>query len=83
MHKLSTWSLTLLQIRFLTFKASHRNKQCSVMMKTQMVSLNCKRMKVRRYICYDIRAVNLKSSSYISDIVVEFPKILAILVLVS
>ena len=32
MHKLSMWSLTLLQICFLIFKTSYRNKQCSVML---------------------------------------------------
>ena len=37
MHELSMWSLTLLQICFLIFKTSYRNKQCSTMLKTQMV----------------------------------------------
>ena len=36
--KLSMWSLTLLQICFLTFKTSCGNTQCSIMLKMQIVS---------------------------------------------
>ena len=55
------WSLTLLQICFLTFEVSFWNKQCYVMMKTQMVSQHCKRIKVQRYICSNRHAFNFES----------------------
>ena len=52
------WSLTLLQICFLTFEMSYRNKQCSVVFKTLTVDYYYSRKKVQRHICYDIHAFN-------------------------
>ena len=49
--ELSMWSLTVLQICLLTFEASYRNKQCTVMLKAQMVRQYYSRIKVQRYIC--------------------------------
>ena len=68
MHELSMWLLTLLQICFLIFKTSYRNKQCSVMLKTQMV---------------DLFAIKFILLTLKTDLVREFLKILAISVLVS
>ena len=45
---------------FLDLKTSYSNKQCSVMLKTQMVSEYYSRINVQRSICYNIHAFNFE-----------------------